>query len=433
MSIEEYAKRIVGKSLRQAVGSQIIDSYKGSNKGKLGQLVEELYFLYLPNSSPEPDFPEAGLELKTTSLKKLVKGGFSPKERLSLNLINFMEEHSIDFEESSFWKKNKHLLILFFLYEKDKNIADYILKLVKRWEFPEEDLKIIKDDWKKIVSKIKDGKAHELSEGDTLYLGACTKGNNKESLREQPFNKEMAMQRAYSLKTTYLKYIIRGYLDKHSENQIVGDISQYSKDETFEEYVEAKFKPFYDMSCQDIFSKLNVKPPAAKNKFAILAQQIMGIKGNKIEEFDKADIIMKTLNFEHTGTLKESMSFAQIKYEEIVTEKWEESYWYETVNKRFFFVIFQKNKLGIARLKRVMFWNMPYNDIAKAKIFWSDTKRKIKKDTFNNFYKLRDNRIFHVRPKGKNNKDLMKTADGKLRPKLCYWLNAKYIKSVVSE
>ena len=37
-------------------------------------------------------------------------------------------------------------------------------------------MKIIKDDYEKIVRKIQNGRAHELSEGDTMYLGACTKG-----------------------------------------------------------------------------------------------------------------------------------------------------------------------------------------------------------------------------------------------------------------
>ena len=36
--------------------------------------------------------------------------------------------------------------------------------------------KIIIDDYNQINEKIKQGKAHELSEGDTMYLGACTKG-----------------------------------------------------------------------------------------------------------------------------------------------------------------------------------------------------------------------------------------------------------------
>ena len=52
-----------------------------------------------------------------------------------------------------------------------------MIKLVDDWKFSEEDLKIIKHDWNLINGKILKGKAHELSEGDTFYLGACTKGS----------------------------------------------------------------------------------------------------------------------------------------------------------------------------------------------------------------------------------------------------------------
>lgn len=38
-------------------------------------------------------------------------------------------------------------------------------------------MKVIQSDWEKIVNKVKIGEAHNLSEGDTLYLGACTKGS----------------------------------------------------------------------------------------------------------------------------------------------------------------------------------------------------------------------------------------------------------------
>ena len=40
---------------------------------------------------------------------------------------------------------------------------------------PEEDMKIIRADYEKIISYIQDGRADELSEGMTTYLGACTK------------------------------------------------------------------------------------------------------------------------------------------------------------------------------------------------------------------------------------------------------------------
>lgn len=99
--------------------------------------------------------------------------------------------------------------MVFYLHDKDLDLLDYIIKLVDDWQYPDEDLKIIKQDWELINQKIKDGKAHELSEGDTFYLGACTKGSTAlKSFRDQPFNKEQAKQRAYSLKQGYVNHII---------------------------------------------------------------------------------------------------------------------------------------------------------------------------------------------------------------------------------
>ena len=74
-------------------------------------------------------------------------------------------------------EKNAHLLLVFYLRDRDLDLLDYIIKLVDGWQYPDEDLKIIKQDWEFINQKIKKGKAHELSEGDTFYLGACTKGS----------------------------------------------------------------------------------------------------------------------------------------------------------------------------------------------------------------------------------------------------------------
>ena len=46
-SIEAYARRLLGKSLHDALGADIEQKYKG--KGKLGQILEDLYFQYKPN------------------------------------------------------------------------------------------------------------------------------------------------------------------------------------------------------------------------------------------------------------------------------------------------------------------------------------------------------------------------------------------------
>ena len=66
------------------------------------------------------------------------------------------------------------------------------------------DLEIIKQDWQTIIDKIKAGEAHNISEGDTMYLAACTKGANAKSIRKQPFSNIPAKQRAFSLKSSYM-------------------------------------------------------------------------------------------------------------------------------------------------------------------------------------------------------------------------------------
>ena len=63
--------------------------------------------------------------------------------------------------------------------------------------YPEADLEIIKQDWETIVNKIRAGKAHELSEGDTNYLGLAQKAPIKIHFCSQPYSEIQAMQRAF--------------------------------------------------------------------------------------------------------------------------------------------------------------------------------------------------------------------------------------------
>ncbi len=460
-SILNYALLLLNKSLSDVIEKDLETSFKG--KGKFGQKVEKLYFKYEPNSKSEPDFAKVGMELKTTPLKE-IKRGFVSKERLVFNSIDFNEIYKETFKTSSFWKKNKLILLMFYLYEYDKIDFDYIFKIIRIWEFPSTDLKIIKDDWELIVSKIREGKAHELSEGDTIYLGACTKGANKESIVKQPFSNEKAMKRAFSLKSKYLNFIIEKSLkneevlidydeydkilnedkileEPNSEYKklnlnelepIVKSINEYKLGETFEELVIKKFKPFIGLTENQIAKNLNFKITNAKNKINLLSKAILGVTKKKIEEFEKADIQMKTIKLEKTGNLKESMSFAQIQYKEIISEEWDESYWYNSLTKRFFFVIFEKNEKNELVFKKVLFWTMPYKDLEIARQFWLDTKEKITNNDFNHFIKISDNKMCHIRPKGKNSFDLMDTINGSKEKKKCYWLNSAYIKEIIN-
>ena len=69
-------------------------------------------------------------------------------------------------------------------------------------------LVIIENDYNTIVKKIREGNAHQLSEGDTMYLGACRKGQKGDKLVTQPYSEELAPKRAFSLKPSYMRTIL---------------------------------------------------------------------------------------------------------------------------------------------------------------------------------------------------------------------------------
>lgn len=451
-SIIEFSKLLKDKTLREACSNEIeAHNYKG--KGNFGQILEKFYFGYEPNSDTDPDFLEAGLELKSSPLKLLKNGEYRSKERLVLNIINYLEVHKETFEESSFWKKNAHLLLVLYLWEADTDILDYVIKLVDDWSYPNEDLRIIKHDWETINQKIKDGKAHEISEGDTFYLGACTKGSTAlKSLREQPFNTEKAKQRAYSLKQGYVNHII-AKISKGEEGTF-GKIIQKPEildRESIEDFILSKFKPFYGKTAQQIEKDFNLKlNQKSKSYFANLTKSILGIGLNKrIEEFEKADIIVKTIRLKETNLPKEDISFPTFRYEEIIQADWEDSDFKNTLESKFFFVFYQFEKDELV-LKKVKFWNMPQTDIIEAKKVWDKTKKNInaglivkeitetgRRLTY--FPKKTENKVSHVRPHARNAKDTypLPRKDAltgmKEYTKHCFWLNAQYVKEEIYE
>lgn len=126
-------------------------------KGSIGQIVEEGIFRYPVNSRAEADFNNLGVELKVTGLKKLKNHHLVMKERLVLNLINYFDEAKVDFENSSFWKKNHLLLIMFYLYEYERSDSNYMILESVLHRFIPKDLEIIKSDWKIIHDKILKG------------------------------------------------------------------------------------------------------------------------------------------------------------------------------------------------------------------------------------------------------------------------------------
>lgn len=447
-SIIDFAKLLKDKSLRQVCDvSAIKNNRKG--KGHFGQILEEFYFHYKPNSDSEPDFPIAKLELKSSPLKRLKNNEYRSKERLVLNIINYINVVNQNFENSDFIKKNANILLVFYLHQAGYDILDYIIKLVGEWSFPSSDLEIIKKDWETITKKIADGKAHELSEGDTFYLGACTKGANALSVRNQPFSEIQAKQRAYSFKQGYVNHIIASIAGDTKEvyGKLIPSIA-VAKKKTIEEIVILKFQPYYGKSIEAILASIGIKlNTTAKSFYANLTKVILGIELDKeIEEFEKAEIIVKTVRLKENNLPKEDISFPNFKYEEIVNEEWDDSNFKDILEHKFLFVFFQFENEQLV-LRKVKFWNMPYSDILEAEKVWARTKDIISKGNIvrlikgktrhTNFPSKSFNSVSHVRPHASNAADTYplpkkdKLTKAKEYTKHCFWLNNTYVRDEI--
>lgn len=447
-SIVEYAKLLKEKTLRQVCDIEI-SKHNYSGKGNFGQILEKFYFGYDPNSKSEADFVKVGMELKSSPLKQIKNNEYRSKERLVLNIINYINVVNQNFENSDFFKKNASILLIFYLYNADFDVLDYIIKLVDEWSFPNTDLEIIKKDWQIINKKIADGKAHELSEGDTFYLGACTKGANANSTRKQPFSEIPAKQRAYSFKQGYVNHIIATIANETSG--VYGKLIQsveIAKKQTIEEIVVSKFNPYFGKTIEQILAKTGVKiNTTAKGFYATLTKSILGIELNQeIEEFEKAEIIVKTVRLKENDLPKEDISFPNFKYEELVNENWDESNFKDILEHKFLFVFYQFDGEKLI-LRKVKFWNMPYEDILKAEKVWKKTKDvvtkgKIVKEVrngirFTNFPNKSFNSVAHVRPHATNAKDTYplptkdKLTKAKEYTKHCFWLNNTYVRDKI--
>ncbi len=374
-------------------------------------------------------------------------------------MIDYSQEYKYNnFEQSSFYKKCSNLLLLFYEYKPNVLKSHFKISYSEFLTFnrlmkqnhnfyillPDKDIKIIKQGWRNIIQKIKDGKADQISEGDTNYLGACTKASDSSVRVLQPFSNIKAKPKAFSLKQSYMTYILNNYVLSKNQNKSEEIISSNDDlmNKTFEDIIIERFEPYYEKSEIELANlfNINIKNKGFRSK---IISSILKIKSdvNFSEEFQKAFIISKAIRVEQNNKIKESISFPKIDFKNLVNEDWLDSLFYQQIGlSRFMFCIFKKeNKEYI--FKKVKFWNMPISDLNQAKQVWEQTKDLIVKnklifDNFSvkNFPKSSENPVSDVRPHDIDaKKGRTELSNGRKIINYCFWINRKYIQNIINE
>lgn len=221
-SVEELMVRaswLVGKTLLDVVDEirHSDSSSRVSTKAGVGYAVEEGFFGIKKNSTAGADIEHLGIEIKTCPLKyNSNRTRLGVKEPLSLNIINYVKEcQNKQLKDSSLYAKNKKILFVFYIHDPAKERSQYLIKYVFLWEMDNIVLNELEQDYKKIITSIEEGKAHEIHQYQYNYLTLCPKHGgvfrdpyDTKSKTKQPFSDAPAEIRAYRLKNSYMNKII---------------------------------------------------------------------------------------------------------------------------------------------------------------------------------------------------------------------------------
>ncbi|MCD8300454.1 MAG: restriction endonuclease [Clostridiales bacterium] len=469
VSIEAYGKLLEGKTFLEVVKQRVLPDGElddilraygnKSRKGGLGNLLEEVYFGYRANSDSEADFNEAGVELKATPYEIKKNGKKSAGERLVLSMISYEQPIEMELQDSHMWEKSRLILLVYYLRNRQlKSNLLYSINYVKLFTPPEEDLEIIKNDYRIIAEKIAAGKAHELSESDTMYLGACTKGATAEkSTVPQYYNPEVkARKRAFCYKVSYMTYVLNNYIvtDKVLYEPIVKDANVLRKT-SFEKYIQGLINTHIGKTDRNLCALYGREYNNNKAQWIDLAYYMLGIKSGRAQEFEKANIVVKSIRLEENNRMKESMSFPPFRFRDLVEEEYEDSNIYAYFSETKFFFVVWKRSGNEYRLVGSQLWNMPQEDLEQTvRSGWEAVrntisngvcfiKRQIGNEIYveNNLPKKADNPIIHVRPHAKRSaylfsdgsvignvgRDANELPNGEYMTTQSFWINNTYI------
>ena len=372
-------------------------------------------------------------------------------DKYILSNIDFSKPAFDNFEEE--YKKWFSKPIMLVVYEEKENFLNNIFINVFLLSPSPEDIAIFKSDYANIVDTIKDGKAHELNESSTFYLGACNNRITNGSEYETQFygNHIPTRKKQLCLKESYISSY---YSELIGENEYTPKIQNSEIDfEHFEESVLNRIKKFIGKTDAKLCEIFGVKNDNSKSQWYDLTVKILG--NSQFNELRKSNVSIRALRIDENNKIKESISLSTFKFKELINESWEESdiYNYFSTN-RFLFVVYKMidNNYVLAGAK---LWNMPFHDLNNiVRKEWQDIKgiisdgvkfevEKTEKGFVvrNNLPSKANTKIIHIRPKaqqaayklnngytiGNIERDANELPNGEYMTNQCFWLNNSYI------
>lgn len=337
-----------------------------------------------------------------------------------------------EFEFSKLLFKNKKILIIWYKYEEDTNYADMEITDYQLYDLSQDE-EIIKNDFYIIKDMVVKGEAHNISEGQTSYLGACTKAATSADRTQQPNSTEPAKPRAFCLKNSYMTGIFRILL---FGNQINTEIATYM---TIKEYVFNILKHYIGKTQLEMYNMITGEDYTnriPKNISKMISDRLIG-KDDELEDknelFKKTTYVIKNLPIFPNKEPVERMSFRNLRISEFEKD-WEESEWKQYFEEVTLLVICYEAKdktvkNGYRILKEIRTISFTDKDLEALKKGYEMVQEAIKKNDISllpypNSY---ENQIIEIAPKGVKGDDAYNNFFKKDTTKTTFMLSKNFL------
>lgn len=334
--VEDLLEACLNKTLGEIDKKHVFDRTKTNPKitGIAGDVIEQSVFGYDANSDSSPDLNIDGIltELKTTGIRISKKNPkeYEAKEPMSITGVSPNVIIDEEFEDSRFWHKLAHLLLVYYLYASDKTVlaAEYANFLVKGYqflEFSEDDKKILEQDWLIVRNFIR-----SLNKNEALYPEIS-------HLRDKLLFIDTAPKWPNPPRFRLKRTVVSNIVQKHFN----GSLEQLPK--AYDTYADI------DKACHEITAMYKNKTVADLMKeFAIegkidkgigerLVVKMFGGNAKKMQDIDlfsKIGLLGKTIVLTEKGKRTEDMKLFRINFDEIVNvdEQFTDSVFYDYFN-----------------------------------------------------------------------------------------------------
>ena len=426
------ARELRGKRLGEIPGASFEALTGGTGRGEAGHALEA--FFGIPrNTLSMPDFPGAGIELKAVPLRRTGRG-LGVKERTVISDIDYVKLMEQTWETAKVRNKLR-ILFVFFEHLDVTPKAAFPIRGILLWEPDSRTNALLRADWERVFTKVRQARAHELSESDGAIMGPSRKGATGTSVRTQPFGTIKAKSRAWALKPSFTLSLFRGIVKPETAESLLENLG-FHQAERFEAHLVERFAPYVGARVEDVAAGFGMPRSTSKSYAAEVARRIFGARGfrTKIIEFEEMGLTPRTTRVRDDFMPYESTSFPAFKYQAILEEEWEDSDLLAQVEYMLFLPVHGSAKetpQADCTFGQPVFWRPSVTSLEVMRREWEAFRMEIRNRRADRLTPASKTTALHVRPHGRDSSDTDEAPGLGPIVKKSFWLNRSFVQRIL--